>query len=749
MAARQTARAQDILAVLRHAGDPLAAAAALAAEEPDTGARQELMEAAVAAFGQRPGARTLQALTRYVRRTAKGSDETTAGRFLASGNAAGRWLGAMALEARGEFAQAAAALEAMDDRSWGEERALRLAAFARNLQRAGRIADAWRPLRDAAAVAETPQTLASIGQLLAAGERTESAPARARRRLAVVGTGTLQLWADALRPALYGAGVHAELLIGEFGQYQQEILDPGSSLTAFRPDTIAIAVDYRALGLDDVAAAPDRVVAETVDRLRQLWRACQERFAATVVQFTFEIPEIDPFGGLSAALPGGRARILQRLNLALTDAARDANVAVFDMNEAAALFGKQRWNDAGRWIAAKQYPAPDAVPFLARRFAGLVRAACGLTSKCVVLDLDNTLWGGIIGEDGLNGIRLGGDAEGEAYTAFHRYLLGLKSRGIPLAVCSKNNEADALSVFREHPESVLREADFAVFLANWEPKPDNLRRIAATLNIGIDSLVFVDDNPAERAFIRRELPDVEVPELPDDPALYADTLHRSQLFESLSFTEEDRRRAESYRQNAERAAVSTATANVDDYLASLGMKVELRPFDELNLPRIVQLINKTNQFNLTTRRTSAAEVARWMRDPACYTQFMRLRDRFGDSGLTGVLVAFREGDAFRIDTWLISCRVLGRRIEEAMIASLCSYARSAGARAVTGEYVPTAKNEQVRDIYPRLGFETLRGGPDGGLFELLLERAPLLPQPPFDIEDSTLEPALTTGDATR
>jgi FkbH-like protein len=743
-------RAQEIVALLRDSSDPLAAVASIAAGESDARTRHALMVEAAEAFGQRVNARTLQALARYAKRVARDTRDTPpAGSFLTLSNTAGRWLAAALFEAVGQHDRAVEALASMDDASWGDARAIRLTALARNLQRAGRPADAWRPLRQAATAAETLQVLAAVGQLIAEGERTGQAPVRAARRIAIVGTGTLQFWVDALKPALFGAGVGAELFVGDFGQYQQEILDPESRLAAFQPDIVILAVDHRALGLRDLSSDPDGIVEATVERFGRLWRACQERFAAAVVQFTFEIPEVDPFGGLSAMVPGGRARVLQRLNLRMTESARTANVPLFDMNETAALFGKQRFDDEAMWIAAKQYPSAAAMPFLAKRLAALVRAVCGLTSKCVVLDLDNTLWGGIIGEDGLNGIRLGGDAEGEAYTAFHRYLLGLRDRGIPLAVCSKNNEADALSVFREHPETVLREPDFAVFLANWDPKPDNLRRIAQMLNIGIDSLVFVDDSPVERNFIRKELPDVEVPELPDDPARYAEALHRTLLFEAVALTEEDRHRADSYRQNAERASFAAASTDVEDYLASLRMRVELRPFDDANLPRIVQLINKTNQFNLTTKRTTAPEVERWMRDPQCYTQYMRLEDRFGDSGLTGVLVAFHEGDVLRIDTWLMSCRVLGRRIEQAMLASVGTHARATGVRAIVGEYIPTAKNEQVRTLYRKLGFETLREGPDGGMYELRLDRVSVSPPPPFEVDDATAPAAAATGEPTR
>lgn len=744
-------RAQEIVGVLRHVPEPLAVAAAMALQERDAAAAFAIVEAAAAAFDQRLTAKSLQALGRFVKRAKQTFTEPVAARFLDIGTMAGRWIAANGLEALGEHDRAASALARMDDLSWNEERAIRLSALARNLQRTARTEEAWIALRQAAAAAATKETLAAIGRLLDDGERQGPAPARITRRIAVVGTGTLPLWTEALRPALFGAGIRAELFVGDFDQYQQEILDDSSRLARFRPELIVLAVDHRALGLDDLSADKDADanVAAAVDRFASLWRACQRRFAATVVHWTFEVPEVDPLGGLSAVLSGGRARLIQRINLGLAGAAREANVTLFDVNETAALFGKQRWNDAAMWIAAKQYPAAEAVPFLVHRLSALVRAACGLSSKCVVLDLDNTLWGGVIGEDGVNGIRLGGDAEGEAYTAFHRYLLGLKHRGIPLAVCSKNNETDARSVFREHPESLLREDDFAVFLANWEPKPDNLRRVAAMLNVGIDSLVFIDDSPMERNFIRAELPDVEVPELPDDPAHYPEALQRSLLFESTTFTDEDRHRADSYRQNAQRASLATGATDVAEYLSSLGMRIELRPFDAANLPRIVQLINKTNQFNLTTRRTTAAEVERWIADPSCYTQAMRLTDRFGDSGLTGVLVAFREADVVRIDTWLMSCRVLGRKIEDAMLASLCGFAKAGGAAAVVGEFLPTAKNAQVSGLYPRFGFETLREDAGGGLYRLPLTIVPGAPEGLFDIDDATLPTAVAGGETRR
>jgi FkbH-like protein len=695
--------------------DPIRGALALLSDDGAGEGAHLLLQDALSRYGSRIGPKTMHALARHAKSAALGADAAVrAEQIRAIGTPAAQWYAAAMLESAGSFAAAAGALDAMDDVSWGEERALRLEALARNRLRAGDVVRVGLPLRYAAQAAQTRQTLVSLDRLLTQAQQSVDLPVKARRRIAVLGSGVLDFWAGLLRPALFGFDIGCEILTGEYDQYQQEIRDPSSRLAKFRPEIVVLAVNWRSLGLLDETADPAATVRNLIDGMAALWRTCQHRYRAAVIQLNFEIPEVDPLGRLSAASPGGRARVIHRLNLELWDAAQQARVAVLDVEQLAAATGKRNWSDPGMWIAAKQYPTTDAVPLLTRNLAALVRAVCGLTSKCAVLDLDGTLWGGVIGEDGLDGIRLGGDAEGEAYTAFHQYLLGLRRRGIPLAVCSKNNEDDARSVFRRHPETVLKEDDFAVFLANWEPKPDNLKSIAAMLNIGVDSLVFLDDNPVERNLVRRALPEVEVPELPDDPARYAEALHATYLFESLSLTDEDRRRADTYRDNVLRTELAAGSTNLDEYLVSLRMKVDLRPFDETNLPRIVQLINKTNQFSLTTRRTTASEVMAWMQDPACYTQFMRLQDRFGDSGVTGAMVAVREGETLRIVNWLMSCRVLGRRIENLMLASLMQHARRTGAAAVIGEYLPTAKNGQTAELFDRFGFERIEEREDGG-----------------------------------
>ena len=615
----------------------------------------------------------------------------------------GGWLRAGLLEACGRHAEAAGALRFLREKATGEERALVMLVSARNLLAAGQPALAWYPLAEACKCSTRPRTLRNAARLLAQGRKKADAPFRRRARIALLGSTTMDFLAPILRAQSFGAGIEAEIYCGPFNQYEQEIRDPSSGLARFRPEVIVIGTDWRSVGLRDDEESPAAVVRAHCAQLASLWRESTERLGATVIQFNYEAPPFDALGHLSAALPGGRGRLLRAINLALWEAAgRTKGVAILDVEQIAARFGKDRWNDPVLWHTAKQYPSSDGMPALGYQITVLLRAILGLTSKCLAVDLDGVLWGGVIGEDGLAGIQLGGGPAGEAFVAFQRYLQSLTRTGALLAVCSKNNPEDALLPFRQHPEMVLRERDIAVFMANWKPKEENLRAIAATMNIGLDAMVFVDDNPAERSRVRQNLPEVEVVEMPADPAHYVAAVSRLGLFDTLSITSEDRDRTAAIQSNLERKALETRAGNVDDYLAQLDIKVHLAPFDDANLPRIVQLINKTNQFNLTTRRRGDAEV-RALLAAGAYTQAMRTGDRFGDSGLTGVLIAVPEGGGLRVDTWLMSCRVLGRRLDEAMFASLVRYAAENHYTHITGEYIPSAKNGQVADLYIRLG----------------------------------------------
>ena len=364
---------------------------------------------------------------------------------------------------------------------------------------------------------------------------------------------------------------------------------------------------------------------------------------------------------------------------------------------------------------------PQSLASYAFNVASLLAAQTGLTKKCLVLDLDNTLWGGVIGDDGLAGIRLGqGDGEGEAFVAFQRYAKALKERGILLAVCSKNTEHIAKEVFENHPEMVLRLDDISCFVANWNDKASNLREIARRLNIGASALVFADDNPAERALVRQLVPEVAVPELPPDPADYIQAIEQHRYFQIVSLGREDLQRAEYYRANAEREQLLQGGENIDDFLSSLNMVATVAPVSPVSLERAAQLINKSNQFNLTTRRRTAAEVAALINDPRWLACTVSLRDRIGDNGLISVLLARRDGENLLIDTWLMSCRVLKRGVETLLCNYLCHWVRQNGVRRICGEYLATPKNGLVKDHYADLGFSPVEVGPERSTWEFVV-----------------------------
>jgi FkbH-like protein len=376
--------------------------------------------------------------------------------------------------------------------------------------------------------------------------------------------------------------------------------------------------------------------------------------------------------------------------------------------------GAGDWHDPALWHLSKQEISPRAAPAYGDLVMRIVAARQGSAYKCLVLDLDNVLWGGIVGDDRLEGIRLGqGSALGEAYVAFQNYLRDLSRRGVILAVCSKNDAADARAPFDGHPDMVLRYTAIACFVANWEDKAANIRAIAAQLNLGIDSLVFADDSPFERNWVRRELPMVAVPELPEDPAYYAQCISDAGYFEAVQLTAEDYLRTDRYRANTARAEHLAGHSDFTGYLKSLNMELHWAPFDRVGLPRIVQLINKTNQLNLRTRRYSDADVLAVMERPGALTLQLRLVDKFGDNGIIGIVIGLPDEDCLKLDTWLMSCRVAGRKVEEAIINLVVEEARRLGASRLLGEYLRTSRNGMVREHYLKLGFSRIAAGEDG------------------------------------
>ena len=568
------------------------------------------------------------------------------------------------------------------------------------------LGDGEAALRWAFAALDRSQDFTSWQAAAAVARRNEQAGPEAKRtaRLALLGSYTTGQLATLLWVAALRFGVRLVIHEAPYGQYRQELLDPASATYAFDPDLILVAVHAGELALPRFSASPADDVAAEVARWQSLWGTAGERSRATIVQHLFAAPPGAPFGHLGATLPGTRAVMTQAVNGRLA-ASAPGNVAVVDCERLAALIGKHRWFDARYWHLAKQAVALDALPLLARHTAAVIASRLGLGKKCLVLDLDNTLWGGIVGEDGLRGLRLGDTAEGEAFQAFQEAVLALKERGVILAVSSKNNDADAREVFERHEAMRIGLDDIAVFVADWRPKPEQLRSIADALDVGTDALVFVDDNPAEREAVRRLLPEVDVVTLPADPAGYVDALADYLLFEPASFTAEDAQRTHHYKARSAAAAAASSAETIEDFYRSLEMRAVVAPFRHDNLARVAQLVGKTNQFNVTTKRHSAAALAAFGGDPVCVDLTFRLRDRFADHGLIAVVVAFEQPDGLEIDTWLMSCRVIGRSLEDTTMQELCRAAAERGLTEIRGTYVPTAKNGLVRDLFARLGFE--------------------------------------------
>ncbi len=540
-----------------------------------------------------------------------------------------------------------------------------------------------------------------------------------RARLAWLSSCTVEHLVPGLRIAALRRGLLLETLLPAYGEIERPILDDRAGLAEWRPQVVLFQLAPDAalptVRLDVSAHDAGVVVARRVEELRTLWRRVAERDRATVIQATVPLVDEPLFGSFDALLPGGRLRLLDDLNRALVDAAVAEGAAVFDLDSWSARVGRSSFFDPVRWHHAKQLVPPSLGPAHGDWLARVVAAACGLGKKCLVVDLDDTLWGGAVGDDGVEGLTLGqGSAAGEAFAAFQRYLQGLRARGVVLAVCSKNDPQLAESAFARHPEMVLRREDVAAFVANWSDKASNLRAIANMLDIGLDSLVFVDDQPAERDLVRRELPMVAVPELPDDPALFARTLADAGWFDAIAFTADDRHRADQYRATVQRRAALATATDVDGFLESLAMRLRVRPFSPTDLPRVAQLVAKTNQFNLTTRRRPAPELAALAATPGTFIRVFRLEDRFGDNGLVSVVIATAtDATTWYIDTWLMSCRVLGRGVERAALSVVADVARAQGASRLLGEYLPTAKNALVRDHYPSLGFALVDAMPEG------------------------------------
>ncbi len=435
-----------------------------------------------------------------------------------------------------------------------------------------------------------------------------------------------------------------------------------------------------------------------------------------MVQHGFDFPAEDPYGYLSQSLPGGRARMIAAINRRLSRSYSPPLMCPFSTRPlpSSASAGSDRWEDAGLWHSFRQHPSTEALPALAEAQQAHLRAVLGLTRKVLVVDLDNTLWKGVIGEDGLQGIQIGpGTAAGEAHQRLQEYLRDLKTRGILLAVCSKNNPEDARLPFEKHEHMVLRLDDFAAFQANWNDKAQNLREIAERLSLGLDSFVFLDDSPLEREWVRSQLPQVAVVELGSSAFHYVRDLDRGKHFFALSLSKEDLARAEQYQAESQREILRSTSQSLDEFLSQLQLEALVVPVSSANLARVTQLANKTNQFNVTTRRYTEAQVERLAAGAGTWAGAFHLSDRMGSYGLIGLIFCVPSAGRWEIETWLMSCRALGRQMERFMLDRLLEAAVENGVREIIGVYRPTAKNGLVANLYDNLGFSRVPGETSG------------------------------------
>lgn len=547
-------------------------------------------------------------------------------------------------------------------------------------------------------------------------------------KIAILASSTVDHIIPILTYWLAREGFDPEIWAAPFDTVAATILTPNSPLYAFEPDFIWIMNTWRDTDISTMPEATAQDVTNALDgavkKIINLVQAIRAQSVCQIVVNNADIPLREEFGNLEANVAWSFRNLLRQYNLRLMETV-ESGFLIFDLDHLSSVFGKSRWEDPRYWYHSKNAFSFDALGMISFHFARLIAAAKGLSSKCLVLDLDNTLWGGVIGDDGMDGIKLGTGAEGEAFVDFQHYIKALKERGVILAVCSKNDMDNAREPFESHPDMVLGIKDIAVFVANWENKADNIRHIANKLNIGLDSLVFCDDNPVERDLIRRILPMVAVPELPEDPTGYVTALQAGCYFEMLSYSQDDAHRADYYTTNATRDDLKESFTDLGEFFRDLEMFATVFEVDQFHRPRTAQLINKSNQFHLTGTRYSEIEIEELTQRQEVICRMFKLRDRLGDQGLISVVILKLDGGGeLMIDTWVMSCRVLGRSMEEFIASEILEIAQSVGALTIVGTYIASKKNVLVARLYERLGFVKINGDENGSIWQLNVSQAP-------------------------
>ncbi len=532
---------------------------------------------------------------------------------------------------------------------------------------------------------------------------------RIEKRIAVLGGSTTNDIVAMTELFLLDYGISPVFYQSEYNRYWQDAVFGNEELDAFKPDIVFVHTSSRNIiqypEMTDTREQTNRLFEQQMSHFEAMWQALAKKFKCPVIQNNFEMPYFRPLGNRDFFDYRGRVNFINRLNSAFADYADShPNFYINDINYLSACYGLDKWSEPSFWHLYKYALCVPAIPEFAFNLAAIIKSLFGKNKKSLVLDLDNTLWGGVVGDDGVDGIEIGKEThEGQVFREFQEYLRAVKSTGIMLTVCSKNDEENALAGLN-HPECVLRPEDFLIIKANWENKDRNISAIASELNIGRDSLVFLDDNPAERAIVASQLPEVAVPEM-ERPEDYIRTVDRSHFFEITAFSSDDLKRNEMYKENIQRSVMQAQFSDYGEYLDSLEMTAVIDDFLPVYLSRITQLTNKSNQFNLTTKRFTEPQMESVFADDGYVRLYGRLTDKFGDNGIVSVVIGKINGERLDIELWLMSCRVLKRDMEYAMLDRLCEDSARRGVKEIYGCYYPTAKNKMVSGLYNDFGFQ--------------------------------------------
>ena len=539
----------------------------------------------------------------------------------------------------------------------------------------------------------------------------EDGSVRLQKKIAVLGGSTTHDVVRMLELFLLNQGIEPVFYESEYNRYWEDAMFGNETLDAFEPDLIYLHTSLRNIqnfpAPGDTQESAKKLLDEEYQRFETMWERLAETRRCPIIQNNFEYPSFRLLGNQDCAMPGGRINFVTGLNRRFAQYAQThPNFLINDINYQSAVYGLDQWSDPIYWHMYKYALSFSAIPWLAHNVANIIKSVFGKNKKSLVLDLDQTLWGGIVGDDGVENLEIGPETGmGQVYAEFQSYVKLLKECGVPLNVASKNEEENALAGLN-HPAGILRPEDFVLILANWEPKSKNLLEIAARMNILPESLVFADDNPAEREIVAQQAPGVTAPRM-GSPEDYIRVLDRGGYFEVTSLSEDDRRRSQMYQANLMRQRQQESFSDYGAYLRSLEMRAQIAPFEPVYMARIAQLTNKSNQFNLTTKRFTQAQIEQTAADRKYLTLYGKLTDKFGDNGVVSVVIGRKENDSLHLELWLMSCRVLKREMEFAMMDAVVRRCLLEGIHTLYGYYYPTAKNGMVRDFYGLQGFEKI------------------------------------------